>query len=173
VIVRDAEAADVPAMTAVQNEFIRSSAIEWTETEHDVDERRAWLVAQRAAGHPVLVAVIDGEVVGWASYGEFRDSVKWPGYRLTVENTIHVRADQWGAGVGRRLMETLLERATVDGLHVMIAAVDGENIASIRFHERLGFRQVARMSEVGTKFGRWLDLVLLQRILDESPPPPT
>jgi phosphinothricin acetyltransferase len=96
-----------------------------------------------------------------------------PTYRLTVENTIHVRADQWGAGVGRQLMETLLERATVAGLHVMIAAVDGENVSSIRFHERLGFRQVASMSEVGAKFGRWLDLVLLQRLLDESPAPPT
>jgi len=69
-------------------------------------------------------------------------------------------------------MTALIQRATDMGLHVMIAAVDGENEASVRFHERLGFNEVARMPQVGTKFGRWLDLVLLQRVLNEMPPPP-
>jgi phosphinothricin acetyltransferase len=169
--VRDAEVTDVVAITAIQNAFIGTSAIEWTDTPHDVEERGEWLAKQQAAGRPVLVAVVGGDVVGWASYDEFRDSVKWPGYRLTVEHTIHVREDQWGAGVGRMLMDTLLERARAAGLHAMVAAVDGENTASIQFHERLGFHEVARMPQVGTKFGRWLDLVLLQQLLDESAPP--
>ena len=138
-IVRDAHDDDVDAITTIQNALIGSSAIEWTETPHDVAERRAWLAAQRAAGQPVLVAVVDGALVGWASYGEFRDAAKWPGYRFTVEHTIHVREDHWGSGVGRSLMETLLARAQAAGMHVMVAAVDGENTASIRFHERLGF----------------------------------
>ena len=68
--------------------------------------------------------------------------------------------------MGRALLEALIDRARAAGLHAMIAAVDGTNTASIRFHERLGFREVARMPQVGTKFGRWLDLVLLQKLLD-------
>ena len=179
VTIRDAEPDDLEAITSIQNAFISSATIEWTDSEHSVDERRAWFDHQVASGRPVLVAVVAvvaddavGEaVVGWASFGDFRDSQKWPGYRLTVEHTIHVREDHWGAGVGHRLMIELLERATALGVHVMVAGIDQANEASIRFHERLGFTEVARMPQVGTKFGRWLDLVLLQRILDDGPPP--
>jgi phosphinothricin acetyltransferase len=92
--------------------------------------------------------------------------VKWPGYRFTVEHTVHVREDHWGSGAGRALMEELVERARAAGKHVMVGALDGANEASLRFHARLGFVEVARMPEVGRKFGRWLDLVLVQRILD-------
>ena len=172
VTIRDADDADVEAITAIQNALLATTAIEWTDTPHTVAGRQEWLVGRRAAGLPVLVAVSEtGEVAGFASFGPFRDSQKWPGYRLTVEHTVHVREDHWGSGVGRQLMLALIERATSMGLHVMVAAVDGENDASIRFHERLGFEVVARMPQVGTKFGRWLDLVLLQRQLSDAPPP--
>ena len=109
-----------------------------------------------------------GEAVGFAAYGSFRGAGRWPGYRLTVEHTIHVREDHWGSGTGRLLLEALVDRARAAGLHVMVGAVDGANDASLRFHERLGFTEVARMPEVGVKFGQWLDLVLVQRILDEG-----
>jgi L-amino acid N-acyltransferase YncA len=172
VTIRDAGDGDVEAITAIQNALIATTPIEWTDTPHSVAGRREWLEGRRAAGLPVLVAVSDvGEVVGFASFGPFRDSQKWPGYRLTAEHTVHVREDHWGAGVGRQLVQALIERATAMDLHVMVAAVDGENDASIRFHERLGFQQVARLPQVGFKFGRWLDLVLLQLVLRETPPP--
>ena len=170
--IRDACAHDLAAITAIHNAFVALAAIEWTDVAHTVEERGAWLDHQRRAGHPVVVAVASDDVVGWASFGDFRDSSKWPGYRLTVEHTIHVRKDHWGRGVGRQLMNALIQRATEMGMHVMVAAVDRENDASIRFHERLGFHEVARMHQVGTKFGRWLDLVLLQRVLSETAPPP-
>ncbi len=127
----------------------------------------------QAAGFPVLVAELGGEVLGFTTYGEFRDNVKWPGYRLSVEHTIHVRESHWGTGVGRVLMSALIERARAAGIHVMVGAVDGANEASIRFHERLGFVEVARMPQVGTKHGRWLDLVMLQLRLDDAAPPPS
>ncbi|HEX6424065.1 MAG TPA: GNAT family N-acetyltransferase [Acidimicrobiales bacterium] len=140
---------------------------------HTVAERTAWLRRQQAAGHPVLVATDGtGDVVGWASYGHFRDVDRWPGYRFTVEHTVHVREDRWGSGVGRLLMDELLDRARRAGNRVMVGAVTGENTASIRFHERLGFVEVASMPEVGVKLGRWLGLVLLQRRLHDGPPPP-
>ena len=87
---------------------------------------------------------------------------------VEFEHTVHVREDQWGRGVGRLLVMTLMERATIAGKHVMVAAIDGDNVESIAVHERLGFTTVARMPEVGTKWGRWLDLVLMQRILAEQ-----
>ena len=129
------------------------------------------MAEHQAAGCPLLVAEHGGEVVGFAGYGAFRDNAKWPGYRLTVEHSIHVRESHWGTGVGRALIDALIERAKADGIHVMVAAVDGENDASIRFHERLGFIEVARMPQVGTKHGRWLDLVMLQLRLDDTDPP--
>jgi phosphinothricin acetyltransferase len=172
VTVRAATEADLPAIVELQNAFLSTTTIEWTDTAHTVPERAEWLQRQQAFHHPVLVATALDEVVGWCSFSDFRDSTKWPGYRFTVEHTVHVREDQWGTGVGRTLMTRLFESACSLGKHVMVGAVTGENEASIRFHERLGFVEVARMPHVGAKFGRWLDLVLLQRQLDELPLPP-
>ena len=165
--VRDAQAADAAAIARLYNHFIPTRTIAWTETEDTVGERIAWLKRQRAQGFPVLVAELDGSVVGFAAYGYFRDSKKWPGYSGTVEHTIHIEEGHWGRGIGRALMNGLFDHARAAGIHVMVGAIDGENPESIAFHERLGFVEVARMPEVGRKFGRWLDLILMQLLLDE------
>lgn len=94
------------------------------------------------------------------------DRRAWPGYRFTVEHSVQVRAGWRGQGLGRQLVEALFPMAAGLGKHVMIAGVDAGNAASLRFHERLGFERAAHFREVGYKFGRWLDLVLLQRFLD-------
>jgi phosphinothricin acetyltransferase len=120
---------------------------------------------------PVLVADDGGEVAGFTAYEHFRGEGKWPGYRATAELSIHVRESHWGRGVGRALIEALIERAQNAGIHVLVAAIDGENEASLRFHERLGFVEVGRMPQTGQKFGRWLDLVLVQRIVDSRDRP--
>ena len=153
------------ALCALYNALIDTTTIAWTEEQQTLDERRAWFERQQEAGHPVLVAETSDALVGFAAYGSFRGSGKWPGYRHTVEHTIHVARSHWGSGVGRALLEALIERARADDVHVMVGAIDGDNVESIRFHERLGFVEVARMPEVGRKFDRWLDLVLVQRIL--------
>jgi len=165
VTIRDAEDADADAITAIYNALLETTTHEWTDTPHTVDEVRTWLGTRQTDGWPAFVAVDDDEVVGWASYGDFRDSVRWPGYRFTVEHSIHVREDHWGRGIGRQLLVALEDHARRAGKHVMVAGVDSENVGSIRFHERLGFVEVARMPEIGMKFGRRLDLVLLQRIV--------
>lgn len=163
--VRDATAADVPAILGLYNALIPTTTVAWTEELETLDGVEAWFAAKADRAHPVLVAVDDasGEVVGYCTYGDFRDVRRWPGYRFTVEHTVHVRGDHHGTGVGRALVEALLERARAAGLHTVVAAVDGANEGSVRFHERLGFEVVARMPELGFKHGRWLDLVLLQR----------
>jgi phosphinothricin acetyltransferase len=163
--IRDATMADAEAINGLYNATVATTTVAWTEEHESVSTRRAWLDKQLAAGNPVLVAVAGDEVIGFAAYDDFRNAVKWPGYRFTVEHTIHIDAAHQGAGVGGALLEALVERATAAGLHVMIGAIDGENDGSIRFHERHGFVGVARVHEVGFKFGRWLDLVLVQRTL--------
>ena len=164
-MIRDATPADAPAINALYNALIGTTTVAWTEHHEPLPARQAWLDQQTRAARPVLVAEVDGAVIGFASYGDFRGAGKWPGYRFTVEHTIHVDGAHQGRRIGAALMEELMARAAAAGLHVMIGAVDSDNLASIRFHERLGFTEVARLPEVGFKFDRWLTLVLLQRVL--------
>jgi phosphinothricin acetyltransferase len=165
VVVRDAKNADMPHCRDIYNARVHTTTHAWTQTPQTLGERRAWFRRQRRANYPVLVATLDDEVVGFAAYGSFRGAGKWPGYRHTVEHTIHVREAAWGRGIGRQLLEALIERAREDDIHVMVAAIDSSNTESIAFHERLGFGIVGRMPEVGRKFDAWLDHVLMQRIL--------
>ena len=162
-LVRDAEDSDLPQIVEIVNALLPTTTIEWTETQYTLGNRRDWLARHRYAGEPVLVADVDGEIAGFASYGDFRDSQKWPGYRFVVEHTVHVRERHWRTGIGRALLDALLQRAAVSGKRVMVGAVDGDNVGSIAFHERCGFVEVARMPGIGFKLGRWLTLVLLQR----------
>jgi L-amino acid N-acyltransferase len=168
VLVRSATAADAVEVAALLNALLATTTIEWTVTPRTTNDLLEWLRVHEV----VLVAEDRGEVVGVAAFGWFRDVVKWPGYRFTVENTIHVRRDRWGAGVGEALMHALIDKARETGKHTMVAAVDSTNEASIRFHQRFGFVEVAHLTEVGAKFGRWLDLVLLQLGLDQRTMPP-
>jgi phosphinothricin acetyltransferase len=157
-----AAVSDVPAITAIYNRVIETSAAVFSERPVAEDDRREWLEARRARGFPVLVARDAGEAVAFATYGDFR---AWPGYRTTVEHSVHVAESHRRRGLGRRLVEALLEHATNAGLHVMVAGVDADNEASLALHEALGFRRVAHLPEVARKFDRWIDLVLLQRVL--------
>jgi L-amino acid N-acyltransferase len=165
VTIRAAVAGDGTAITEISNALIGSTSYEWREEPHTVEERADWLREHDAHREPVLVAVDGGRVVGWAAYGDFRDTTRWPGYRFTVEHTIHVTESHWGAGVGRALLTRLCELATDAGKRVIVAGIDGTNEDSIRFHARLGFVEVARMPGVGDQGGRRLDLVLMQREL--------
>ncbi len=166
-IIRPAVDDDAVAIASILSALVSTTTIEWTDTEQTPDSVGPWL----GEHDRVLVAEEHGEVVGVAAYGWFRDVVQRPGYRFTVENTVHVRQDRWRGGVGRALMSALIDEARASGKHTMIAAIDATNETSIRFHERLGFALVARMPEVGAKFGRWQDLVLLQLRLDDRSTP--
>lgn len=163
---RDAEDTDAPAITAIRNELIAVDTSEWRDEPYTVEDHRAWLADQQAGGFPVLIALDGDKVVGVATYGEFRGSGgRWPGYRYTVEHSIHVRADCRRRGHGRVLLQALVDRASGANLHVMVAGIDASNQGSIDFHEALGFDEVGRMPEIGWKFGRWLDLIFMQRLL--------
>jgi L-amino acid N-acyltransferase YncA len=158
--IRDASAADLPGIVAIYNEVIATSTAIYSYEPVTLADRQEWWRVRTAQGYPVLVAADSAAVLGFATFGDFR---AWPGYRFTVEHSVHVRADCRGQGVGTRLVKALLPRAAACNKHIMIAGVDAANAASIRFHERLGFTQVGHLREVGYKFDRWLDLVFLQR----------
>ena len=165
--VREATKSDVRAITDLHNALIATTTVTWSEELETYEHRAAWFDRQQREGWPVLVAEVIGEVVGFACYEPFRGDGKWPGYRATAELSIHVRERLWSQGIGR----ALIERARVAGIHVLVAAIDADNSASVRFHQRLGFVEVGRMPQTGQKFGRWLDLVLMQRVLDERERP--
>jgi L-amino acid N-acyltransferase len=166
---RDATDADIPAVTVILNALIETTAYEWTEITHTEADRLDWLRKKRAAGDPVVVASEGERVMGVASFGDFRDATRWPGYRFTVEHSIHVAESDWGRGVGRALLSTLAEQARACDKRVMVAAIDASNVRSIEFHARLGFDEVARMPGVGEKFGLRRDLVLMQCELARAP----
>ena len=162
VTIRDAVDEDVPGILAIYNDVIATSTAVYREDPATLEDRRQWFEARREQSYPILVASDGSGILGFASYGDFRS---WPGYRFSVEHSVHVRADQRGRGVGTLLMGALIQRAIDQGKHVMVGGVDADNEPSLRFHERLGFARAARLREVGFKFGRWLDLVFVQRVL--------
>lgn len=163
-LIRPAEDEHLPGILAIYNQVIAHSTAVYSSAPVDLSERKAWLELRRGRGFPVLVAIEAGEVAGFASYGDWRAA---SGYLFTVEHSVHVRVDLRGKGIGRALMAALLAEAKAQGKHAMVGGVDASNTASIAFHHSLGFESVAYLREVGHKFGRWLDLVFVQKQLDE------
>jgi L-amino acid N-acyltransferase len=163
-LIRHAREADLPTILEIYNEVIASSAAVYSLEPTSLQERTAWFATRTGAGFPVLVAEVEHRVAGFASFGEFRGA--WPGYRYSVEHSVHVTAGLRGLGIGARLTSALFPLAVAMGKHVMIGGIDAANEASLRMHARLGFERVAHFREVGRKFGRWLDLVFVQRFLD-------
>ena len=157
-MIRPAEARDAGAVAEIWNHYIANTAVTFNSSVKPVEDVAA-LIAEREA---FLVAEVDGAVAGFATWGQFRGGI---GYRYTIENTILLRPNAGGKGLGRALMEALCAAAKAKGHHSIWAGVSGENPEGVAFHAALGFTQIARLPEVGHKFGRWMDLVLMQRML--------
>jgi L-amino acid N-acyltransferase YncA len=165
VVVRPATPDDLPAILAIYNHAILTTTAVYADLPVTLENRREWYEARVAQGYPVLVAIVDGEVRGYASFGDFR---AFPGYRHTVEHSVYVDAATRRLGIGTALLSALLPLAAALGKHVMVGGIDADNAASIRLHERLGFERCAHMRQVGRKFDRWLDLVFMQRFVDQT-----
>ncbi len=162
-LIRDAEAHDLASITAIYNDAVLNSTAIWNDQTVDVANRLTWWRQHLDQSYPVIVAVDeDGRVIGYATFGDWRN---FDGYRYTVEHSLYVDSESRGEGVGEQLLRVLIERAGELGKHAMVAGIDAKNQASIRLHQKLGFQVVGTMPEVGTKFGRWLDLTYMQLIL--------
>lgn len=167
--IRPAEDADLGAILEIHNHAIRETTAIWTDVEVDRADRERWLALRRAAGHPVIIAEVDGVLAGYASYGPWREK---SGYRFTVENSVYVAEAFQRRGVARALMTELIRLAGERDIHVMIAAIDADNGGSIALHRQLGFGKPLVLEEVGQKFGRWLDIAFLRLPLARDPETP-
>ena len=168
-LIRPAMVDDLPAILGIYNDVILNSTAAYVYEPHTLEMRRQWFDEHKAYGWPVIVAVRDGEVVGFGCIGSFRTR---PGYKYTGEHTVHVHPAHRGQGVGRTMLTALIEEARRLELRTLVSGIDAENEVSIRLHASLGFVECARMKDVAWKFGRWLDLVLMQLLL-EGPTHPT
>lgn len=168
VVIRDAVRGDVPAILAIYNQAVETTTATWDHEPVTLDDRLARFDAAQSNGWPLLVADSGGRVVGWGAWAPFRPKKGWS---LTMEHSVYLDAAARGQGSGRLIMDALIARARAAGVHALVGVLDASNEASVRLHERLGFVEVARMPQVGFKFGRWLDATFVQLIVDDAPGP--
>lgn len=160
--IRPATEADLPAILDIYNEVIANSTAAYVFAPHTLEMRQGWFDDLTEAGWPVIVSEENGTVTGFGNIGTFRSK---PGYRYTGEHTLHVHADHRGKGIGRALLHALIEEAHRLQLRTLVGAIDSENTISLRLHAECGFIETARMPQVAWKFGRWLELVMMQLML--------
>src|SRR5687767_11172272 len=159
--IRTARREDCAVIGSIYNHYVEHDTCTYRTDLEPLEEREAWF-DQHGGNHPVFVAEDGGRVVGWASLSRYNPR---QGYRMTVENSIYLDPAWRGRGIGTRLLERLIDAATACGHHTIIAAVSAEQAGSIALHRKLGFTDAGRLTEVGHKFGRWLDVVYLQLLL--------
>jgi len=161
--IRTAQDGDLPAMLDIYNDIILTTTAVWHSDPHTLQMRQEWFNLKKELGHPVFVAIEEGEVVGFSTIGPFRP---WHGYRFTVENSVYVAASHRGKGIAKLLMPPLINSAKELNLHAIVAGIEATNDASIELHKKFGFVEVAHFKEVGYKFDKWLDLKFLELILE-------
>lgn len=152
---------DADAIREIYNVEVLTSTVTFDLVPRTLDDQRTWLRA-RSGAHAVVVAEHDGAVIGFGSLSPYRDR---PAYSTTVEDSVYVHRDHRGEGVGRALLTELVGLAGDHGFHALMARIVGGHDASIGLHAAVGFAVVGTEREVGRKFGRWLDVVVMQRML--------
>lgn len=161
-LVRDATRADVAAILEITNHAILNTTAIYDYHARSLETQLAWFEKRKADGFPVLVAELDNTVVGYASYGRFRER---QAYRTTAEHSVYVAQGFEGKGIGGQLLEELMVRAKSQNIHTLVGGIDASNHGSIAFHKKHGFTEAGTIKESAHKFGKWLDLLFMQRIL--------
>jgi L-amino acid N-acyltransferase YncA len=160
---RPATSNDLGKILDIVNHSILNTTANYSYEIQNLEVQTKWFENKKSKNLPVIVADLDGEVVGFGSYGQFREKI---GYQYTVEHSVYVTDNVIGKGVGSKLLTELIRLAKEQGYHVMIGAIDADNAGSIAFHEKFGFVVTGTIREVGYKFDHWLDLVFMQLILE-------
>jgi len=161
-VLREATEDDLEAIRAIYNQAVLETTSTWDHQTRSVADQEAWYAVKAAAGFPLLVAEDAGQVVGYASYGLFRSHA---GYAHTMEHSVYVHPDHHRKGLGRALLSALVDQARAHDVHALVGGLSADNAPSLALHAALGFREVARLPEVGRKFDRWLDLVFVELVL--------
>jgi len=163
IITRYAKDSDIPQLLEIYNDIILSTTAVFEYRPHTLEMRKQWFEAKREQGFPVIVAEEENQIVGFSSFGPFRN---WAAYKYSVENSVYVSSHNRGKGIGKLLLAPLIGEAKQLQMHTIIASIEATNETSLRLHTSLGFEEVAHFKQVGFKFGRWLDLKFLQLILN-------
>lgn len=150
-----------PILGILNDAILHTTAV-WDYEPRPLGAMLEWFAGKERMGLPVIGLFASGELIGFGTYGPFR---AWEGYRFSAEHSLYVAAEHRGKGGGKQLLAALIEHAQKQGLHTLIAGIAAENTVSLRLHERLGFAHCGTIREAGFKFGRWLDLTFLQRVL--------
>jgi phosphinothricin acetyltransferase len=159
--VRSASPEDSEAIARIYNEEVLGSTVTLDLVPRTVAEQRAWITSH-AGAHPAIVAIERGCIAGFAALSPYRQR---PAYSTTVEDSVYVSSDQRGQGVGRALLERLMDLGVAHGFHAAIARCSSENTASVALHRSCGFMVVGIEREIGRKFGKWVDIVVMERML--------
>jgi len=162
-LLRAATVDDAEAIAAIYNTEVETSTVTFDLVARSIEEQRHWIL-DRSGAHAVVVATTDdgGEIVGFGSLSPYKDR---PAYSTTVEDSVYVHRGHQGEGVGRSVLSELIRLAEVHGFHAIIARIVGGNPNSIGLHSSHGFHVIGREREVGRKFGRWLDVVVMERLV--------
>ncbi len=163
ILIRPANTNDLESILCILNDEIKFGTSVYDYKEKSLSDIQTWYQEKRKHKFPVLVAQINNEVIGYSTYGYFRPR---EGYQFSIEHSVYLSKNSQGKGVGKLLMDNLIAIAIDQGFHRMLAVVDANNIGSCRFHEKLGFKEVGKMTEVGYKFDKWLDVIIMQLNLD-------
>jgi len=158
IIVRHVRAADLPAVAEIYDYYVLNAVCTFATEPDDEASWRAWLNA-RSESYPGIVAEVDGRIVGWGTLSRWNNRCA---YRFSAENSVYIRAEMHRRGVGRRLLERLIESARAAGHRNLIAQIADHQTASERLHAALGFREVGCLRNIGFKFDRWIDVVIWQ-----------
>ena len=163
IIIRLATEDDLPQMLAIYNDIILNTTAVYDYEPHTIEMRKEWFLTKQKQGFPVFAAEENGAIAGFSTIGPFRR--EWTAYKYSVENSVYVKNDCRGRGIGKLLLTPLTGAARNLKMHTIIAGIEATNEASIKLHKSFGFEEVAHFKEVGWKFERWLDLKFLQLII--------
>jgi len=162
--IRDATPADLGEINDIYNYYVLTCTCTYQELPESAADRSEWFKSHDSK-HPVIVAELEGEIVGWGSLSQFGGPRARSAYRFTVEDSVYVRHDMQRQGIGAAILAELIRQAKALGYRSIVASISADRTPSISLHEKLGFAKVAHLREVGLKFGRWLDVVYLQKML--------
>ena len=161
--IRPYQTSDVETIVAILNYYIANSTALYDYELRTLGQQLTIFEEKLTKGFPIIVATIEERVVGFGYYSEFRFR---EAYKFTVEHTVYVMPNEHGKGIGKELLQNLIDLAKIQKLHTMIAVIDSENESSIAFHEQFGFTTVGIIKESGFKFERWLHSVIMQLMLE-------
>ena len=157
--IRQATTEDISTITEIYNHAVVHTTAIWNDEMVTTKNREQWLLAKQQIGYPVLVICDDEQVMGYATFGNWRD---FDGYKFTVEHSVYVHPQHHKKGLGLKLLEALILEAKKLNKHVMVAGIEAQNIGSVKLHQKLGFKEVGTFKQVGFKFNQWLDLTFFE-----------